>query len=204
MAKYLSIDTEATGLTEECVLIQLAFVPIDTEKKVVARELGIEWLVHCKSFEELKPSLNSWVVENNEELIRDAHAKGVDHPTLTKEVTAYLQSPGIKAFFGDSRPIFLGKSLSALDIPLLTRTFSPDFMRKFFHHHTLDVTCVARALVDSGLLPSGTESSGKLMKHFGLREEPAHTALSDALDMAEIYLKILELLKPIKKENTHV
>lgn len=194
MPKYLSIDTEATGLTEECLLIQLAFVPVDTDKKTVAREHGIEWLVQCPSFEDLKPSLNPWVVENNETLIRNASAHGVPPDQLADKVHAYLTSAPIKAIFGDSRPIFLGKSLSALDIPLLTRTFGEDFMHAHFHHHTLDVTCVARSLVDAGILPPGTESSSKIMKYFGLRETPAHTALADALDMAEIYLKILGML----------
>lgn len=199
MAKYLSVDTEATGLTDECVLIQLAFVPVDTTNRRVLRDLGVEWLVKCASFEELKPTLNPWVIDNNEGLIRDAHAKGVPPEELAAQVKKYLTSPDLKAFFGDSRPIFLGKSLSALDIPLLGRTLGTDFMRENFHHHTLDVTCVARALVDGGVLPPGTESSGKLMKFFGLREEPAHTALSDALDMADIYLKLLEKLSPTAK-----
>ncbi len=201
MARYLSIDTEATGLTEECVLIQLAFVPIDTETKKVVREMGVEWLVQCKSFEELKPTLNPWVIENNEELIREAHEKGVPPKDLIPLVHKYLTSAEMKAFFRDNRPIFLGKSLSALDIPLLTRTFGADFMREHFHHHTLDVTCVARALVDAGALPPGTESSSKIMKHFGVREEPEHTALADALDMAEIYLKLLTLM-PGKAPST--
>ncbi|MBY0369162.1 hypothetical protein K2X33_00650 [bacterium] len=198
MAKYLSLDTEATGLTEECVLIQLAFVPVDTEKGV-ARDLGVEWLVQCPSFEDLKPSLNPWVVENNETLIRDASEHGVPPEALAEKVDAYLKSPPLKAFFGDNRPAFLGKSMSALDIPLLHRTFGEEFMQSHFHHHTLDVTCVARALVESGLLPPGTESSSKIMKYFGLRDTPAHTALADALDMAEIYLKILSMLRESKK-----
>jgi DNA polymerase III epsilon subunit-like protein len=197
MAKYLSIDTEATGLTPECVLIQLAFVPLDTTTNRVLTELGKEWMVHCKSFEELKPSLNPWVVENNEGLIRKAHATGVSPEKLKEEVHAYLTSPEMKAFFGESRPVFLGKSLSALDIPLMTRTFGDDFMRDHFHHHVQDVTCVARSFVDSGLLPPGTESSGKIMKHFGIRETPAHTALSDALDMAHIYLKLLDQVRSL-------
>ncbi len=195
MAKYLSVDTEATGLTPECVLIQLAFVPVDTTANKVHTELGKEWLVQCASFEELKPSLNPWVVEHNEGLIRDAHSKGVPVPQLIGEVHAYMTTPEMKKFFGDSRPIFLGKSMSALDIPLLTRTLGDDFMKQHFHHHTLDVTCVARALVDSGKMPPGTESSSKIMKYFGVREEPEHTALSDALDMGVIYLKMVELLK---------
>ena len=195
MAKYLSIDTEATGLTHECVLIQLAFVPVDTVANKVYSEWGIEWLVQCASFEELKPALNPWVVEHNEGLIRDAHSKGISPAQLRDEVHAYLSRPEIKAFFGDARPIFLGKSLSALDIPLLTRTFGEDFMHAHFHHHTLDVTCVARSLVDAGTLPPGTESSSKIMKFFGVREAPAHTALSDATDMGEIYLKLLKKIK---------
>ncbi len=199
MAKYLSIDTEATGLTDECVLIQLAFVPVDTVQRRVVRELGVEWLVQCASFEDLKPTLNAWVVENNEGLIRDAHSKGVPPAALPALVKQYLETAEMKAFFGDSRPVFLGKSLSALDIPLMGRTLGTDFMRDHFHHHTLDVTCVARALVDAGVLPPGTESSSKLMKFFGLREQPAHTALSDALDMGEIYLKLLEKLPAVSK-----
>jgi hypothetical protein len=201
MAKYLSIDTEATGLTKECVLIQLAFVPVDTVSNRVLTELGKEWLVHCASFEELKPTLNPWVVENNEGLIRKANASGVTIEKLSGEVHAYLTSPELKAFFGDSRPVFLGKSLSALDIPLLTRTFGEEFMREHFHHHTQDVTCVARAFVDAGLIPPGTESSSKIMKFFGVREAPAHTALSDALDMGVIYLKLLEMVRNLKKEK---
>ncbi len=199
MAKYLSIDTEATGLTKECVLIQLAFIPLDTSTGKVHEDLGKEWLVQCKSFEELKPTLNPWVVENNEKLIRDAHAHGITPESLKAEVHAYLTSPALKAFFGDARPIFLGKSLSALDIPLLTRTFGEEFMHKHFHHHTQDVTCVARSLVDAGVLPPGTESSSKIMKHFGVRETPAHTALSDASDMAHIYIKILDKLRSLAK-----
>lgn len=198
MAKYLSIDTEATGLTEECVLIQLAFVPVDTTASRVRTDLGKEWLVQCASFEQLKPGLNPWVIENNESLIRKAHAEGVAIPQLTAEVHAYLMSPEIKSFFADARPVFLGKSLSALDIPLLTRTFGGDFMREHFHHHTQDVTCVARSFVDAGLIPPGTESSSKIMKHFGIREQPAHTALADATDMGEIYLKLLEKLRTLK------
>lgn len=202
MPKYLSIDTEATGLTKECVLIQLAFVPVDVGARKVATEMGKEWLVACESFDVLKPTLNPWVVENNEGLIRKAHAEGISVQALAKEVHAYLTSPEMKAFFGDSRPVFLGKSLSALDIPLMTRTFGDEFMREHFHHHVQDVTCVARALVDAGMLPPGTESSSKIMKHFGVREAPAHTALSDALDMAHIYLKLVEKLCPTtSKQN---
>jgi len=189
--RYLSLDTEATGLTEDCVLIQLAFVPVDASSGQVLESSGVEWLVQCRSFEELKPSLNSWVVEHNEGLIRKAHAEGVTHEVLLQKVTAYLDSPEIKFFFGNERPILLGKSMSALDIPLLTRTFGWEFMNKRFHHHTLDVTGVARFLIDGGFLPEGTASTSKIVQHYGIRENALHTALADAVDMAKIYVKMV-------------
>jgi oligoribonuclease (3'-5' exoribonuclease) len=194
MAKYLSIDTEATGLEEGTHLIQLAFVPVDTTLGKVAEELAVEVLIRCPSFEELKPNLNAWVLEHNESLIRDAHAKGIAPQELGQWVSSYMESPGIKAFFGGSRPAFLGKSLSALDIPLMTRYLSRSFMDKYFHHHTLDVTCVARALVDSGVIPEGCQSTTKLLQMFNIRQLSNHTALSDAVDMGKVYLKLLEIL----------
>lgn len=197
MTNYLSLDTEATGLTKECVLIQLAFVPVDNRNRRVATELGREWLVHCKSYEELEPTLNPWVRENNKTLIQKAHGQGLPIDKLKEEVVAYLTSAPIKALFGNSRPVILGKSLSALDIPLLQRTFGEEFYQKYFHHHTVDVTCVARFLVDSGILPPGCESTSAIVKHYGIRAEASHTALNDASDMAQIYLKMIEQMKPL-------
>lgn len=196
MALYLSLDTEATGLTEECVLIQLAVVPVDTKKKHVYRDLGKEWLVHCESFEKLKPTLNDWVIDHNEGLIRKANAEGLQPDKVKQELKAYLQSPAIRALFAPkTRPILLGKSLSALDLPLMARTFGADYMRECFHHHTVDVTCFARSLVD-GMFPEGTESTSKLLAHLGIRDDAKHTALSDAEDMADAYLKMIEKLQP--------
>lgn len=199
MAKYLSIDTEATGLEENCLMIQLAFVPVDTEKRIVHENLGKEILIWCPSFEELKPNLNSWVIEHNEGLIRNANTHGVSKEKLPEVVREYLETPELKSFFGGERLPLLGKSMSALDIPLMHRYFGKVFMEKYFHHHTLDVTCVARGLVDAGVLPSGTQSTTKLMRFFNIRSEAMHTALNDAVDMGKIYFGLLDLLKA-KKE----
>ena len=199
MAKYLSIDTEATGLEDNTHLIQLAFVPLDSDRGVIAQELGWEIMIKCPSFEELKPNLNAWVIEHNEGLIRKAHSTGVEPKDLKNHVSAYMERAEVKAFFGGDRPPFLGKSLSALDIPLMQRYLGRAFMDKYFHHHTLDVTCVSRSMVDSGLLPKGCESTTKLLNHFKLRDLSNHTALSDAHDMAVVYLKLLEQLGSLKK-----
>ncbi len=195
MSKYLSIDTEATGLKEGHYMIQLALVPVDADGRKVFHALGKEWLVKCPSFEEMLPRLDKWNIDHNKDLIINANRSGVLPEQLPKIVSGYLESPEIKAIYGDKRPIFLGKSLSALDIPMMKRYLGEDFYEKHFHHHTLDVTCVARYLVDSGALPPGTESSTKLIQYFGNPEGVKHTALSDAIDMGEVYLKMLDLMK---------
>lgn len=195
MAKYLSLDTEATGLEEHCLLIQVAVVPVDGSKKVVAETLGKEVLIQCPSFEDLKPNLSEWVIRHNEGLIRKAHTEGISTLAFKKWMEDYLTSEPIKTFFGEERPLLLGKSLSALDIPLLTKNLGKSFMDKYFHHHTLDVTCVGRFLVDAGVLPPGHGSTTQLLKFFNIRSMSNHTALSDALDMAQIYLKLVKLME---------
>jgi oligoribonuclease (3'-5' exoribonuclease) len=196
MGKYLSIDTEATGLEEHCLLIQVAVVPLDSTQKKIETALGQEVLIKCPSFEELKPSLSQWVLEHNEDLIRKAHKDGLTLDGFKKWMNDYMTSKPVRDFFSGERPPLLGKSLSALDIPMLTRYLGRSFMDKYFHHHTVDVTCIARFLVDSGQLPRGCQSTTKLLQHFAIRDISHHTALSDAVDMAEVYLKLLSMPKP--------
>jgi len=193
--KYLSIDTEATGLHEGALLIQFALVPVDAAREKVLVYLGRELLVHCPTFEELQPTLNPWVLEYNKELIVHANRSGITREKLKENVLAYLNSPEIKELFGDEKPVLLGKSLSALDIPILTRYLGREFMENNFHHHTLDLTSVAHFLVDAGKLPEGCQSTTELIQHFKIREEAKHTALSDAIDMANIYLHLMQMMK---------
>ena len=196
MATYLSIDTEATGLAEGHYLIQLAMVPVDTKTKKVYEQLGKETLIACPSYEELEPRLDSWNKEHNTGLIRAAHEKGIPAEAVKTFITDYLKQPQIVELFGKERPILLGKSLSALDIPMMKRYMGWALYDQTFHHHTMDITCFARGLCDAGKLPENCSSSSKLIKHFGIRDNVKHTALSDALDMGHIYLRLLELIPP--------
>ncbi|NBX77336.1 MAG: hypothetical protein EBQ92_12345 [Proteobacteria bacterium] len=195
MGRYLSLDTEATGLEVDCYLIQLALVPVDGISKTIFTEWGKEVLIKCPSFEELKPKLNPWVLEHNEDLIRKAHREGISPADFKKWMENYLSAPEIKAYFKNERPTLLGKSMSALDIPVLTRYLGKDFMEKYFHHHTLDLTCVARFLSETRKLPTGCYTTSKLLQHFKIRQKAEHTALSDASDMGHVYFKLLDLIQ---------
>lgn len=194
MGRYFSIDTEATGLEEDSYLIQFAIVPVSASDKKVYEQLGREVWVRCPSFEELKPKLNAWVLEHNESLIRTAHEKGISPYEFAKWMSQYLSSSDIQEFSKGERLPLLGKSLSALDVPLLTRYLGKPYMEKHFHHHTIDVTSIARFLVDSKHFPSDTASTSKLLPHLGIRSIPSHTALSDAVDMGNAYLRMVEKL----------
>ena len=75
MSKYLSLDTEATGLEEHCLLIQVAVVPLDGDKKIIAHELGKEVLIQQRTGLLLDPYFSAsklhWILRQ----IPDGHAR---------------------------------------------------------------------------------------------------------------------------------
>jgi DNA polymerase-3 subunit epsilon len=192
--RYLSIDIEATGLDPDCLVIEFAMIPFDTETGILENDLAYETLVSCPSFESLKPSLNPWVVEHNQTLIENAHSKGVTIQELKDRLEQYFNSREFKSYFNNKEIVIFGKSLSAIDLPFLTRDFGKEFMNKFFSHKTLDLTCFAYGLIDMGKLPKGSDGSSGLMKFLNMGEV-SHTALDDAKNTALMYLELLRRLK---------
>jgi DNA polymerase-3 subunit epsilon len=190
MAKYLSLDIEATGLEEHDLIIEFAVVPFCTESKTIADELAFHRFVQCPSFEELKPTLNEWVVKNNETLIRKAHLNGVALQVLKQQLSEYLNSDAVKKYFPD-QVILFGKSMNAIDLPFLNRDLGFDFMRQHFSHRVLDLTSHVLGLIDMKLLPPETKSGSQLMKHLAMGDV-AHTALEDAVNTAKMYFKLMD------------
>lgn len=204
--KYLSLDLEATGLRENDLIIELAMVPFDSESRSIETRLSKHWYVKCPSFESLKPNLDQWVITHNEELITKAHSKGLDLSSVKEELAQYLTSNDVKDYFFSApkdektpqKIVLFGKSMNAIDLPFLSRDFSWNFMRDYFHHQILDLSSIVRGLIDMKLLPPASASGSGLMKHLGFGEV-AHTALEDAINTAKMYLKIIEGLEKIKK-----
>jgi len=190
MAKYLSLDIEATGLEEHDLIIEFAVTPFCTETKTINDQLSFHCYIKCPTFETLKPKLNEWVIKNNEKLIRKASIDGKDLQTLKKELAHYLTSPEIKKYFpGDI--ILFGKSMNAIDLPFLNRDLGFAFMREHFSHRVLDLTSHVLGLIDMGILPPETKSGSGLMKYLGMGDV-AHTALEDAVNTAKMYFKLIE------------
>lgn len=193
--KYLSIDLEATGLDEDCKIIEFAAVPIDVETKTIFEEYKYETLINCPSFEELKPSLNDWVIQHNEGLIRNAHSNGITNNEFKKQFSSYLESNELRKFFNNEKIVLFGKSLNAIDLPFLNRDLGWSFMRDYFSHRQVDLSSIVYALIDSNIIPKKCESGSELMEflNFG---EVAHTAYEDAKNTGLMYFKLLEKINP--------
>jgi DNA polymerase-3 subunit epsilon len=190
MAKYLSLDIEATGLDEHDLIIEFAVVPFCTDTKSIDHELSFHRYVQCPPFEILKPKLNEWVIKNNETLIRKANLQGLTLQVLKQQLTEYLTSAPVKKYFPDQIILF-GKSMNAIDLPFLNRDLGYDFMRKHFSHRVLDLTSHVLGLIDMKILPPETKSGSHLMKHLGMGDV-AHTALEDAINTAKMYFKLID------------
>lgn len=189
--KYLSIDLEATGLGENCQIIEFAMIPFDTQFMRLEDSLARSCYVHCPSFEDLKPTLDSWVIEHNEKLIRKAHNEGLSHSEFKQWLKDYLESSEVREYFGNQKIVLFGKSMTAIDLPFLTRDLGWEFMRKYFHHRNLDLSGIGYGLIDFNFLPQGMDSGTNLMNFLGMGSV-AHTALEDAKNTAIMYLKLID------------
>lgn len=189
--KYLSFDLEATGLRENDLIIEFACVPFCAKEQKVYNELSFHSFIHCPSFEELKPNLDPWVIENNEELIRKANTTGLKMVDFKKQLQSYLEGEKITSFFEGKKVTLFGKSMAAIDLPFLNRDLGWEWMRKYFEHRQLDLSSVAYSCVDLGYLPEKCTSGSELMKELGFGDV-AHTALEDSINTAKMYLEILK------------
>ncbi|OFZ22189.1 MAG: hypothetical protein A2202_03770 [Bdellovibrionales bacterium RIFOXYA1_FULL_36_14] len=193
--KYLSIDIEATGLGAQDLMIEFAMIPFCSETHSFENKLAKNFLIQCPSFEILKPNLDNWVIEHNQELINKAHTTGISLNKLKNELECWLQSEEVKNYFSPNpknKITIFGKSLNAIDLPFLNRDLGFEFMRQYFNHQTLDLSSVVMGLVDMKKLPKECLSGSELMKHFNLGDV-SHTALEDAINTAKLYFKLLTL-----------
>ncbi len=196
--KYLSFDIEATGLEEHDLIIEFAMIPFCSEKQEFEESLKRHFFIKCPSFESLKPKLNQWVIDHNKELIDKAHNEGIEIEAFKNELISYLDSSDVKNYFSNERITLFGKSMSAIDLPFLTRDLGWEFMRKYFNHRQLDLSSVAYNLIDMKHIPAECESGSKLMSHLDMGEV-AHTALEDAINTAIMYFKLMNIAS--KKED---
>jgi oligoribonuclease (3'-5' exoribonuclease) len=191
---YLSIDIEATGLRENDLIIEFGMVAVSSENGAIEKDLSFHRYIKCPSFQDLKPGLDKWVIDHNEDLINKSHYEGVTLESFKQQLAEYLSQEKVKIFFNfpNEKITILGKSLNAIDLPFLNRDLGWNFMRNYFNHQVLDVSSIVMAKIDQKILPKECRSGAKLSKYLNLGEVE-HTALADAIQTAEIYLRLIQL-----------
>lgn len=194
--QYLSIDLEATGLRENDLIIEFAAIPFKVDPTDLANvsidhSLSFHHFIKCPSFETLRPNLDQWVIEHNEELITKAHTTGLEIPKFKEEFTKYLASSDIKKYFKDEKIVLFGKSLNAIDLPFLNRDLGWNYIRDHFSHQQLDLSSVVYSMIDNGKIPKECSSGSFLMNYLNMGEV-AHTALEDAINTAKMYYELLK------------
>ncbi len=195
--RYLSFDLEATGLGEKDLIIEFAMVPFDSANDTIPLTMAKHFYVKCPSFESIKHKLDPWVIEHNRTLIEKAHSDGITLEEFKAEIRNYTRLPEVSEYFKDSpkgKIVLFGKSMNAIDLPFMNRDLGWDFMREHFHHQVLDLSSVAFALIDLGILPRECATGSGMMKYLGMGDV-AHTALEDAVNTARMYLEILKKQK---------
>lgn len=66
---------------------------------------------------------------------------------------------------------------------------------EYFSHRAVDTSSILRFLFLSGILEEEIVSSNQAFEHFNIKVEGRHTALGDALATAELFNKLLTLVK---------
>ncbi len=197
--RYLSIDLESTGLKEDCLIIEFAMVPFDTETGEFENDLERQYYIKCPPFEEIKKTLAPWVRENMAPLIQLASQQGRSLSSWKNEMTTYLESSEVKNYFHKEKIILFGKSLNAIDLPFLNRDLGFEWMRTYFHHRVLDMSSFCYGLIDLNFLPPGMASGQQLMKFLKMGDV-AHTAIEDARNTAIMYCELLKKFGTTKTE----
>lgn len=198
--KYLSFDLEATGLEETAYIIEFGMIPFCSKTKTLEHDLALQFYVKCPSFDELKPNLSKWVIENNEQLIKTASREGKTISEFKQIMTDYLNNPKVRSYFDNQKIVLFGKSISAIDLPFLNRDLGWEWMNKHFHHRNLDLSCYTMGLIDMGLLKPGMDSGSNLMNLLNMGDV-SHTALEDAINTAKMYLKLLRMFENLNADE---
>ena len=195
-----SMDLESTGLHHEIgqpYMTQFALVPVNLSKQEIQKDKGFEILIQCPPVEEMKESgrISKFVLKNKNllQITEDAAANGLSIKEAKTKIGEYLCSFKTEDDSKNIKAIFLGKSIGGLDRRLMGEVFSDTWLDKYVHYRMIDTT--SNLYLFNDLLEDKSFSVLEdLEKKLNFREAD-HTALQDAVDTAEQYFQIINLIK---------
>ena len=167
------IDIETTGLNViRSEIIEIGCVITTPKLKVIEK---FELKIKPKHIENANP-ISLKITHYNEADWADAYVLEDAFKILSKKVKDC---------------IMIGQNVS-FDASFLEYTFAKIKLKNIMHYHRLDTISIAWAKLHKK--PGITHFSlRELCKHFGIKNERAHSALSDAYATYELYKKLMKL-----------
>lgn len=100
-----------------------------------------------------------------------------------------------------AKPLALGHNVS-FDIGFVLQLITKKQWGDFVHYGNICTFSMSTGLKDAGLLPASVGKLESLAKHFGIKQEKAHTAKEDTLVMVAVYGKIRDMLKSLASSDS--
>lgn len=190
--KYLSIDTETTGLNEEtCQLLSVGIILDDTTQKLPYDEVPKFHAIILRDFIQGEPfalNLNAKLIEGilkyqsaktneqREEVMKEWGAIFIPEEALVGQITRFLESNGIV----NLKMTVAGKNYSGFDAKFLNKV--EGFKNLKLHHRVLDPGSMFVDLLTDEVIPDLAECK----RRAGLQPVVTHNAVEDAFDVASV------------------
>ena len=182
--RLLFIDTETGGLDpDKHSLLSLAMVIWEDMEIIDSQELLINDGILSVTKEAL--SINKIDIEKHKQ-------SAMPSPEAIEKIFLFTG----KHFPGRGKITLAGHNVH-FDINFLRVFFSANNKNfdEFFSHRIIDTSSILHYLYLAGKLKQKAVSSDKAFELFDIKVEGRHTALGDAIATAELFTKLLQLIK---------
>ncbi|SMF26328.1 hypothetical protein [Pseudobacteriovorax antillogorgiicola] len=204
-----SFDLESSGLHAEVgqpYLLEFAMIPMSLKSMSLIQKPFHVYL-KCPSVDEMKAQgkISDFVLGNQNlmQVAKKAHKEGIGVDEAKDKIIRYLDEFKIDSNDKNLRPkaVILSKSTGGLDRRLIGEVFGDPWVEELFTHQMIDITSNANFVLHAQLGIIETRSPKKLVAHLLGKDDVAHTALQDAIDMGHVYLELVKRVSAIRQER---
>ena len=205
-----SFDLESSGLHSEVgqpYLLEFAMIPMNLKTMTLVKDKPFHVYVKCPTVEEMKAEgkISDFVLGNTNlmNVAKKASTEGISVEQAKDNIIQYLKGFQVESSDPDYRPkaVILSKSTGGLDRRLIGEVFNDAWVEELFTHQMIDITSNANFVLHANLGIIGARSPKKLVTQLLGKDEVAHTALQDAIDMGNVYLELVKRVGQIRVER---
>lgn len=184
---YITLDTETGGIGKEVSLLSAYFGILDVNFELID---GLELFV--------KPDNEIYQIQSEALEINKIDLVAHDKKAVTEKDAGQLLFKFLKHYSGDGKEKLkpIGHNV-VFDIEkICDKILSKNSWNHHCTYRVRDTGTIGAYLMDIGKIPMLEKGSlSSYCKHFGVELSNAHDARSDALACAQVYKKMVELLK---------